>query len=98
MEYFSTLPSEAWIILGILAVIFIVTVPEFLFALIILVMVSPYVMVYTAKYESIPTDNDCRHVVVTTFGGLVTNIDTVLCGDEEINFGNKSITIEPEPG
>lgn len=94
MEHFSTIPMEVWILVAVVAVVMIMAVPETIMLIAVLVMVLPYIAVFTAKYESTPTSDDCSHVVVTTFGGLMTNVDQILCGDEIITFGNKEVTTE----
>lgn len=52
----------------------------------------PTIMMATAEVKTVPTHDDCSHVTVTTFKGLVKVFDGEMCGDKHI-----SLTIDRHP-
>ena len=57
--------------------------------MLVLLMFVVVIWPFTFSIKEEPVDNNCSHVTVSSMFGVVTHIDTVVCGDEkvEISFG-----------
>ena len=55
-----------------------------------LMMLTPL----TLEMKITPKDNDCRHVLLTTWFGNIKHINAEVCGDQKVHFMGREIPMQ----